>query len=123
MLMVDRILSLSGAACEAVKNLSLAEPCFQGHFPGRPVFPGVLLIEALAQTCALCLAGEGGGLPVFAGITAARFLRPVRPGDRLHLSARLSGRRGCFHTFQTHARVDGQTVCEAELTIYRKEGA
>lgn len=123
MLLVDRVLSLSATACEAVKNISYAEPCFQGHFPGAPIFPGVLTLEALGQTCALCLHRDGGARPpIFAGVSAARFLRPVRPGDRLRLSVRLSGTRRCFHTFQALARVGGQVVCEAELTIYREEG-
>ena len=121
MLMVDRVLSLDGDSCRAVKDVRTDEPCFQGHFPGNPVFPGVLIIEALAQTCSLCL-NRGGGerLPIFAGIEQARFLSMVRPGDRLELDVRRVGERKGFHTFACTAQADGRAVCRAKLTIVMK---
>ena len=87
MLMVDRVLELREDGCTALKNISHSEPCFQGHFPGNPIFPGVLIIEALAQTCALWLNRDGSGmLPIFAGIASASFRRKVQPGDRLRFA-------------------------------------
>ena len=92
MLMVDRVVASDAHSCTAIKNISHAEPCFQGHFPGNPVFPGVLTIEALAQTCVICLRNRGDEkTPLFAGINSARFKRMVRPGDQLQLKAQLLG--------------------------------
>lgn len=122
MLMVDRVLSLDGLTGVAVKNISHAEPCFQGHFPDNPVFPGVLIIEALAQTCALCLNGDGRGkLPIFAGINSARFRRMVRPGDQLRLSVRGIGEKNGFYTFETVAETAEEIACEAELVVVLKK--
>lgn len=122
MLMVDRILSLDGDSCQAVKRVSADEPCFLGHFPGHPVFPGVLIIEALAQACSLCLnRGGGESLPIFAGIERARFLSMVRPGDELLLDVHRTGERKGFHTFACSARAGDRQVCRAELTIVRKD--
>lgn len=118
MLMVDRILEVEKAGCRALKQISWSEPCFQGHFPGQPVFPGVLIIEALAQTCALWLHQSGGtGLPIFAGIESARFLRKVLPGDTLELHAVLAGEKKGFYTFQATAAVAGEPVCRAQLVV------
>lgn len=123
MLMVDRVLELGEDGCRALKHISHAEPCFRGHFPNDPIFPGVLIVEALAQTCALWLSSGGeGGLPIFAGIASAVFRRKVRPGDALVLSARLISERKGFYTFQTQAEVEGQCVCSAELTVCRRNG-
>ena len=118
MLMVDRVVASDAHSCTAIKNISHAEPCFQGHFPGNPVFPGVLTIEALAQTCVICLRNRGDEkTPLFAGINSARFKRIVLPGDQLKLMVQMSGERKGFYTFQTIAQVDGETACEAELVV------
>ena len=118
MLMVDRVVELREDGCTAVKNVSWSEPCFQGHFPDAPVFPGVLIIEALAQTCAAWLSQKsGGGLPIFAGIESARFRRKIVPGDQVTLNVRLAAEQKGFYTFQTRAEVSGLTACEASLTV------
>ena len=118
MLMVDRVRELGEDGCRAYKQISWSEPCFQGHFPGNPIFPGVLIIEALAQACAIWLNRDGSGkLPIFAGIASARFRRKVQPGDTLELSVRLLSERKGFYTFQTAASVEEQVACEAELVV------
>lgn len=122
MLMVDRVLELDGAGARAVKQISWSEPCFQGHFPGQPIFPGVLVIEALAQTCAIWLnRGGNEGLPIFAGIDKARFRRRVQPGESLELAVRFLSERKGFYTFQAEASVEGQCACQAELVVCCKE--
>lgn len=118
MLMVDRVAELREDGCTALKNISWSEPCFQGHFPDNPIFPGVLIIEALAQTCAIWLSQQhSGALPIFAGIESARFRRSVSPGDQLKLDVQLSSQRKGFYTFQTAAEVSGELACEAVLTV------
>lgn len=118
MLMVDRILSLEEDRCTAIKCVSSGEPALQGHFPGDPVFPGTLLLEALAQTCALPLIRKHlGHTPIFAGVENARFRRPVTPGDLLRLEGVLAGEKKGFYTFDATAYVDSAPVCTAVLTI------
>ena len=118
MLLVDRILELNEERCVALKNISQSEPCFTGHFPGNPVFPGVLTIEALAQTCSIWLGQKSlDSLPIFAGIQSARFLRMIVPGDQLRLEGRCTGEEKGFYTFEAIASVDGEPVCKATLVI------
>lgn len=118
---IDRILKVWENGCSAMKNISYGEPCFQGHFQENPVFPGVLIVEALAQTCSLWLSKQNSGVsPVFAGIRDARFLKMVRPGDQLCLTGELVEEKKGFYTFQAEASVDGATVCEARLTIVQR---
>lgn len=120
MLMVDGILELSAETCTAYKQISFSEPCFQGHFPGQPMFPGVLMIEAMAQTCALCMSEQQSpNLPVFAGVSNTRFLKPVTPGCQLVLKAVFVEQKNRFYTFKTMAYVNEEEVCQAELTIYK----
>lgn len=118
-LLVDRVTELEpGKSASAVKQISGNEIFFQGHFPGRPVFPGVLQIEALAQVggiALLSLPENQGKLPVFAGVDKVRFRGLVTPGDTLHLTARITKMRGDFGFGQARAEVDGKTVCEATL--------
>lgn len=122
MLLVDRVLDWeAGKFIRGVKNVSINEPFFQGHFPSYPVMPGVLVIEAMAQVAGLLtmLSGvarrDGTQLVLFAGIDDARFKRPVVPGDTLMLEAHLERAVRSVGRFRTKATVDGQLVCEAQL--------
>ncbi|NLC25293.1 MAG: 3-hydroxyacyl-ACP dehydratase FabZ [Fastidiosipila sp.] len=118
-LLVDRITALDpGRSAEGIKQLSGNEIFFQGHFPGEPVFPGVLQIEALAQVGAvslLFLEENAGKLPLFAGVDKVRFRGVVRPGDTLHLATSITKKRGNFGFGKAVAKVAGEVVCEAEL--------
>ena len=122
-LLVDRVLDidLQAKTIRAIKNVTVNEPCFTGHFPKRPVFPGVLILEALAQSCAL-LSFETEGIALddesvfyFVGIDGARFKRPVEPGDQLVLHAAMDRSRGGIYKFKCHADVDGEVEAEAEI--------
>ena len=119
-LLVDRVLECApGERLLGLKNVSVNEPFFQGHFPGKPVMPGVLIIEALAQaTCLLALeteTGEDGEIYLLAGVDKARFKRPVMPGDRLLLETTLLKRRRGIWVFDASAKVDEQVVASAEI--------
>ena len=122
-LLVDRVLDidLQAKTIRAIKNVTVNEPFFPGHFPKRPVFPGVLILEALAQSCAL-LSFETEGIALddesvfyFVGIDGARFKRPVEPGDQLVLHAAMDRSRGGIYKFKCHADVDGEVAAEAEI--------
>ncbi len=119
-LLVDRVLECEpGERLLALKNVTINEPFFQGHFPGRPVMPGVLIIEALAQaTCLLALETEESGedeVYLLAGVDKARFRRPVLPGDALMLEARLVKRRRGIWMFEAEAKVEEAVVATAEI--------
>ena len=133
MLLVDRVLDVTPSShIHAVKNVSINEPFFTGHFPHHPVMPGVLILEALAQAAAILSFKTLGNRPddksvyYFVGIDDARFKRPVSPGDQLHLHVSIDGpvRRGLWK-FKAEARVDGQLATEAGLmcTVRTIEGA
>lgn len=120
-LLVDRVLDidLEAKTIQALKNVTVNEPCFTGHFPKRPVFPGVLMLEAMAQACAL-LSFEVTGLSLddesvfyFVGVDGARFKRPVEPGDQLILSGALERVRGGVYRYNCKASVDGEMAAEA----------
>ena len=121
-LLVDRVLEVeSGKRIKAIKNVTINEPFFGGHFPNRPVMPGVLILEAMAQAAAL-LAFDAAGITMddktvyyFAGIDGARFKRPVEPGDQLVMDIELDRVRAGIYKFKGVTRVDGEVVCEAEL--------
>jgi 3-hydroxyacyl-[acyl-carrier-protein] dehydratase len=118
--LVDRIIEyVPGQRAVGIKNISINEPQFQGHFPDRPLMPGVLIVEAMAQVGGIVLkqmADVPNGLFVFAGIDKVRFRRPVTPGDQLILTAELlSVKRKRFGKMQAKATVDGQLVAEGEL--------
>lgn len=129
-LLVDRVLELEkGARIHALKNVTVNEPFFPGHFPGQPVMPGVLIVEALAQAggiLALRTTGEciEGKLMLFRSIDRAKFRKPVTPGDQLHLHVRVAKQRQGFWSFTGEARVGGEVVTEAELSaaILDREG-
>ena len=121
-LLVDRVLELEkGKRIKALKNVSINEPFFMGHFPHRPVMPGVLMLEAMAQAAALLAFDTLGVVPddktvyYFAGIDGARFKRPVEPGDQLIMDVTLDRMKAGIFKFKGVARVDGNLACEAEL--------
>jgi 3-hydroxyacyl-[acyl-carrier-protein] dehydratase len=121
-LLVDRVLELEkNVRIKALKNVTINEPFFAGHFPARPVMPGVLMLEALAQTAALLsfesMDVEPGDDTVvyFVGIDGARFKRPVEPGDQLVLEASLERAKSGIYKYKTRASVGGETAVEAEL--------
>ncbi len=121
-LLVDRVLEIEkGKSIKALKNVSINEPFFTGHFPHRPVMPGVLMLEAMAQAAALLAFDTLDVVPdektvyYFAGIDAARFKRPVEPGDQLIMDVTLERMKAGIFKFKGVARVDGNLACEAEL--------
>jgi 3-hydroxyacyl-[acyl-carrier-protein] dehydratase len=121
-LLLDRIYDVNGdESCVGIKNVTINEPFFQGHFPQYPVMPGVLIIEGLAQTAgALCVNSLGEDykteLVYFMGIDRAKFRKPVLPGDQLHYHVRKIRNRGRVWRFYGEAKVDGHTVAEAEIS-------
>jgi 3-hydroxyacyl-[acyl-carrier-protein] dehydratase len=121
-LLVDRVLEIDkGKRIKALKNVSVNEPYFSGHFPHRPVMPGVLMLEALAQAAALLAFDMLGTAPddktvyYFAGIDAARFKRPVEPGDQLILEVSLDRMKAGIFKFKACAKVGEDIAAEAQL--------
>ncbi len=118
-LLVDRILELEpGVRALGEKLVTINEPFFQGHFPNMPIMPGVLIVEALAQTGAVATLSQPenkGKLAFFAGIDTVRFRRPVRPGDTLRMEVTLDKIRRGVGKGQGKATVDGQLVCEGGI--------
>ena len=123
-LLIDRVIDMvPGKSIKALKNVSINEPFFTGHFPHHPVMPGVLILESMAQAAAIFSFADAAGLKsddeellyYFVGIDGARFRKPVLPGDQLHIEvvAERLGRSIC--KYQGHAFVDGQEVAEAKL--------
>ncbi|KAB7627926.1 3-hydroxyacyl-ACP dehydratase FabZ [Alkalilimnicola sp. S0819] len=122
MLLVDRVLEcVPGEYLVAVKNVTVNEPHFNGHFPQRPVMPGVLIIEALAQACGLFAfategaSPEGENLFYLVGVDKARFKRPVEPGDQLVMRVEHVKTRSGVWIFNGEARVDGKVAASAEI--------
>lgn len=121
-LLVDRVLEVvPGERIKALKNVSINEPFFPGHYPHHPVMPGVLIIEALAQAAAILSFRTMGDRPndqsvyYFVGIDSARFKRPVGPGDQLELNVSITLRKRGIWKYSAKASVDGQVAAEAEL--------
>lgn len=119
-LLIDKIVEMeAGKSIVAIKNVSINEPFFPGHFPGHPVMPGVLVIEAMAQAaCVLACSSDESArskLTYFVGIDNARFRKPVMPGDQLRFEIEVSGCKRGIWMFIAKAFVDGKLVTEAEL--------
>ena len=120
-LLVDQAEFLEdGTGAVGYKNVTINEPFFQGHFPGEPVMPGVLIVEALAQVGAIALLSQEafkGKIVYFGGMKEARFRQKVMPGDRLKLECTIIKQKGPIGIGRGVATVDGKKVCEAELTF------
>lgn len=118
-LLVDQIESCDDKAeIVGIKNVTINEPFFQGHFPGLPVMPGVLQLEAMAQTAGILLnriAGNPDGVPFFMGIDGARFRRVVKPGDRLRIAVKITKLRARIARFTGEITVEGEVASEAEM--------
>ncbi len=118
-LMVDKVVDLvPGESAVGIKNVTAGEPHFQGHFPSRPIMPGVLIIEAMAQTSAVLVVetlgpDAEGKLVYFMTVEEARFRKPVVPGDTLHIHVAKERSRGAVWKFRSQAKVDGVLVAEA----------
>jgi len=118
-LLVDRVLELEeGKRAVAIKNVTINEEFFNGHFPNYPVMPGVLIVEALAQVSAIIMLtkeGNEGRLGLLAGIDQCRFKKQVKPGDQLRLEVEITRLKGAIGKGRGIATVDGELVCETEL--------
>ena len=119
MLMVDRIVEITDESIVGIKNVTINEPQFTGHFPGFPVMPGVLIVEAMAQVAGILVAKLAphtrGRLMFLASVEDAKFRKPVVPGDQLRLEMKLLRLKTSIAKMQGTATVDGQTVAEATL--------
>jgi 3-hydroxyacyl-[acyl-carrier-protein] dehydratase len=127
-LLVDRVLELEpGSLIRGFKNVTFNEPFFNGHFPGNPVMPGVLMIEAMAQLAGILAVKtkdrvpSDGSIYYLGGADSARFKRPVVPGDRLEMEARIIADRSRVMKFACSAQVDGETACYAEIILVEKQ--
>jgi 3-hydroxyacyl-[acyl-carrier-protein] dehydratase len=126
-LLIDRVIDFKvGEHLTAIKNITVNEPCFTGHFPHRPVMPGVLILEALAQATGILAFKTMNELPsadslyYFVGIDNARFKRPVEPGDQVVLKVVVERRKRDMWKFKAEALVDDQVVCSADLMCAKK---
>jgi 3-hydroxyacyl-[acyl-carrier-protein] dehydratase len=121
-LLIDRMVDVRhDHSAIGIKNVSVNEPFFEGHFPGHPVMPGVLIIESMAQTAAglvISTLGPDAGIPIvyFMSVESAKFRKPVTPGDQLRLTVAKDRRRGNVWRFNGIGRVDGVVVAEASIT-------
>jgi 3-hydroxyacyl-[acyl-carrier-protein] dehydratase len=127
-LLVDRVLECEpGKHIVAVKNVTINEPFFQGHFPHHPVMPGVLIMEALAQAAGILSFKTMGSMPddhsvfYFVGIDNARFKKPVTAGDQLHLHIEILRNMRGIWKYKAEAKVDGEIVAEAELMCAKRD--
>lgn len=120
-LLIDRVLELEpGKRIVAIKNVTMNEPHFLGHWPGNPVMPGVLILEAMAQAGGIMLlsvAEDRGKTPFFGGVDGVRWRKQVRPGDQLVIESTLERRKGNIGRARTSASVDGELACEGLFTF------
>ncbi|NQT06555.1 MAG: 3-hydroxyacyl-ACP dehydratase FabZ, partial [Candidatus Omnitrophica bacterium] len=128
-LLVDRVISEGENTVTGIKNVTCNEPFFQGHFPGRPVMPGVLIIESMAQVAGVLILSKmnrEGFIPFFLGIDNARFRKPVVPGDQLVITITILKMKPKVCKVKAEAKVDGEVVSEGELlfsiTDMKREG-
>lgn len=127
LLMIDRILELEPhERCVGLKCVSIGEPCFQGHFPGHPIMPGILIVESMAQTAAVMVVTSLGSdaqdkLVYFMSVENAKFRRPVTPGDVMRVEVVTRQRRGPVWKFGGVALVDGKRAAEAEFTAMMRD--
>jgi 3-hydroxyacyl-[acyl-carrier-protein] dehydratase len=117
-LLIDRVTDIvPDATATGIKNVTINEPFFQGHFPNHPIMPGVLVIEALAQTSAILVlettGQKAGGVVYFMSVDSAKFRKPIGPGDQIHLHVEKIRSRGAVWKFKGEARVDGKLMAEA----------
>jgi beta-hydroxyacyl-ACP dehydratase FabZ len=118
-LLVDRVLEVDGEKALTLKNVTVNEPFFTGHFPGLPIMPGVLILEALAQSAAILALEKSAGRPtlfMLTGVDKVRFRRRVVPGDQLRMEVRLLKHHHPLWKMRAEARVDGELAAEAELS-------
>ncbi len=127
-LLIDRVLDYKVEDyLIGIKNVTVNEPCFTGHFPHRPVMPGVLILEALAQATGILAfktlkeLPDEGSLYYFVGVDDARFKQPVEPGDQITLKVRLIKRKRAIWKFEAQALVDGNVVCAAQLMCSKQD--
>jgi 3-hydroxyacyl-[acyl-carrier-protein] dehydratase len=122
MLMIDRIVEINGdESAIGIKNVTFNEPIFQGHFPGKPIFPGVLILEGMAQTAGAVVIkrealGDSKSIVMLLGIDNARFRKPAGPGDTLEYHISKIHRRRTVGRYKAEAKVNGTIIAEAELT-------
>lgn len=117
MLLVDRVLEVTENTCRGYKNVTINESFFQGHYPGRPIMPGVLILEAMAQVGAVMLLGleaYKGKVPLLGSMDNVKFRRPVVPGDQLMINVNLLWVRGSIGKFTAISTVEGETAAEME---------
>jgi len=117
-LLVDGVEEVGEDYIVAFKNISISDPVFGGHFPSYPIYPGVLIIEGLAQTAGLLLLKDAGdAIPLFLGIDNARFKKEVRPGDKLVYEVKVVQSKGTIVKVEAAAKVDGRTAAKATLLL------
>lgn len=125
-LLIDRVLELGEGKLVALKNVTMNEPYFTGHFPGQPIMPGVIILEALAQAAGLIILKSDptltheNNLFLFVGMDNVRFKRMVLPGDQLLLNVELLRKKQDLYKFQVVATVNGEIACAAELLLTRR---
>ncbi|MCS6771866.1 MAG: 3-hydroxyacyl-ACP dehydratase FabZ [Kiritimatiellae bacterium] len=118
MLLIDRVVECEGDRVVAIKNVTANEPCFSGHFPGRPIFPGVLQLEAMAQAGGVLMNqsyGEPGRIAYFLAVDKARFRRVIRPGDTMRIEVVFQRARLGMMRLHGTITVDGELACEADI--------
>jgi UDP-3-O-[3-hydroxymyristoyl] N-acetylglucosamine deacetylase/3-hydroxyacyl-[acyl-carrier-protein] dehydratase len=124
-LMVDRVTSIEGNTITALKNVSINEPYFQGHFPNHPIMPGVLQLEAIAQVAGILMlkqAENQGKIAYFMSAESVKWRKPVRPGDTLVIRVELTKSRGKIGKARGVCSVNGDTVSEADVAFMLMEG-